>query len=1011
MKLFRFSCRGLAGLCYTPAPMREEKIRTDRWARVSLWALLLAGLALRVWGAWAFRHITDPDCGVVALMAKHMAEGRAWPVFFYGQSYMGSLEPALSALCCRLLGVSGFAVGLGTALAAAGALLFTYLWGRDAGGRTGGLAALALCVIGPPGFFLFQFAPRGGYMIALILGVYVMWHASSLSRRLIRREHVPGWQFLLLGFAAGLGWWSNQLITSALAASALVLAIGWRGRLFNRGVLLGLAGFFVGSSPFWIWNALNGWDSFNMLSNLGAVNPSRGLRHLMTKSWRFIGGADLPRAIAVSAAAVTGITLLAGLLVTAGRFFKRREWKGASFCAVVFILVSCGLFIRSAYAVMNTTRYLVPLVPAAAVLAGVAVSALPRRGWSAAPVALTILLILPQLPVLKQVALKSEESGAGQEQVRELSDFLEQSGVEAVYSHFRYYPFNFHLNERWPFTDMRGDRVPELARRSELAQSIAVYDNHGHIAGFLNVCGGDADHDAVAGRRMTHHFQAPLQNYPEMAVSAIAGIVDGRGRDLLAKLTDRNADTFWESPPGDSGEEDIEITFAEPVNLARIRLLAPSDQLYPRNLKIKAVFEGADRWTTIHEVHPVPRFQWSGSRPYWGGRRFRLEYRLPAARPMVRLRLSAPREAVLERSLWAISEMQFFGPASGKPSGDDPYAELTGLLERRGVGLLYSDRGPANVLKIMDGLQVQLELEPKFFPEQALCRNGEIQWTPRTAFLVLRQDAPVAEDTLKAFDIRMRQTDIGPWVLFDFEDAASVPEKHVPIHWTGFNLIRGQGREHARLELDRAFSIMRDQGDRKDALAALSEALKFYPNFITTAGDLLDWLGTGDGGMVPDELQAAYREAATPRTPVMARFENGIELVGISFPEAPALPGDDLPVRWYWRCPPGVRTSDYAVFVHFRAGPQRFQDDHIFLEHIPDAVIAQQSRQEIFCAQRLVRLPYSIPGGSVELEAGLYNRTTGKRLRQGGGLINNPHSVKLTGVLDVLQPVSEREGL
>ena len=42
-------------------------------------------MALRVYGAWATRIITDPDSGIVALMARHIAEGRHIPVFFYGQ--------------------------------------------------------------------------------------------------------------------------------------------------------------------------------------------------------------------------------------------------------------------------------------------------------------------------------------------------------------------------------------------------------------------------------------------------------------------------------------------------------------------------------------------------------------------------------------------------------------------------------------------------------------------------------------------------------------------------------------------------------------------------------------------------------------------------------------------------------------------------------------------------------------------------------------------------------------
>jgi hypothetical protein len=95
-------------------------------------------------------------------MAKHMAEGVDYPVFFYGQCYMGSLEPAISALFYKILGHSMFAICLGVLLFALGSLILTYCWGRDIGGPAVGLLALALCVVGPDSFFWFSIAPRGG---------------------------------------------------------------------------------------------------------------------------------------------------------------------------------------------------------------------------------------------------------------------------------------------------------------------------------------------------------------------------------------------------------------------------------------------------------------------------------------------------------------------------------------------------------------------------------------------------------------------------------------------------------------------------------------------------------------------------------------------------------------------------------------------------------------------------------------------------------------------------------
>ena len=147
-------------------------------------AAFLLGIAARLWGAWAVRFITVPDTAVVGLMARHMAALKEFPIFFYGQAYMGSLEPMASALMVRLLGPTGFAVTLGPVLFAAAALFFLWRWARDAAGPRGGLAALLAGAFGPAVYFQFQTAPRGGYMVALLVDALALWAAARMAARL-----------------------------------------------------------------------------------------------------------------------------------------------------------------------------------------------------------------------------------------------------------------------------------------------------------------------------------------------------------------------------------------------------------------------------------------------------------------------------------------------------------------------------------------------------------------------------------------------------------------------------------------------------------------------------------------------------------------------------------------------------------------------------------------------------------------------------------------------------------
>ena len=117
-------------------------------------------------------------------MARHMAELREFPVFFYGQAYMGSLEPMASALVMRLLGPTGFAVNLGPVLFAVAALIFLWRWARDAAGPWGGFAAVLAGLFGPLAYFQFQAAARGGYMMALFVDALVLFAAARMAARL-----------------------------------------------------------------------------------------------------------------------------------------------------------------------------------------------------------------------------------------------------------------------------------------------------------------------------------------------------------------------------------------------------------------------------------------------------------------------------------------------------------------------------------------------------------------------------------------------------------------------------------------------------------------------------------------------------------------------------------------------------------------------------------------------------------------------------------------------------------
>ena len=80
---------------------------------LALLALLFVGVRLLT--AWLLRDEVNGDLAIVQMMVRDMTTGGVIPAFFYGQAYMGSLEPIVNAAFHLLFGRTAFGTELGTA--------------------------------------------------------------------------------------------------------------------------------------------------------------------------------------------------------------------------------------------------------------------------------------------------------------------------------------------------------------------------------------------------------------------------------------------------------------------------------------------------------------------------------------------------------------------------------------------------------------------------------------------------------------------------------------------------------------------------------------------------------------------------------------------------------------------------------------------------------------------------------------------------------------------------------
>ena len=475
---------------------REQLSKSPPLRTAGVVLVIFAALfaAMRLFTAWILRSEVNGDLAIVQMMVRDMASGGPIPAFFYGQAYMGSLEPIANTIFHILFGRTDFGTELGTALFAVLSAVAVVRMARRTGGEWAAVAALALLVVGPTPFAHYAVSPRGGYGVLLFTTAWLLDIGTQLiveERRDGRCRHAL---CIVAGLLAGIGFWCNQLVFPAVAAVTVGIAL-FAPRLLRRARLWlgGIIGFAVGSAPFWIWNARNGWESFQMSGSLvfDRVAVCRNVLALAAGRWPMLFDAAAPRAPRAAALAVVVASLiLPALALRAFAPLPRRIHpderplpKGAKeqlAVIVIFLAAFLGCYVCSHFAVFATPRYLLPTVPALAVLAGAACSSTRFRSANMLAVALLVFLVGWQVRAFAGLVARGCGDAARKAGYREAVEYLEGKGTDVAYCSFRHNSLNLCGNVA--FTDNALERVPALRRRAELADSPAIVEDFRGIA-------------------------------------------------------------------------------------------------------------------------------------------------------------------------------------------------------------------------------------------------------------------------------------------------------------------------------------------------------------------------------------------------------------------------------------------------------------------------------------------------------------------------------------------------
>lgn len=907
-----------------------------RW----LLALLFLAAVFRFYASVYFTARTSTDDAVHAMMTQHVAEGRHFPLIFYNSPYVGTPEIYIGAIFHRLLPHSLLPSLLGFSLVSFVALPFFYLWIRRVAGIRAARYGLALLLIGSPPFFFHN--AFIGYPSVLMYGMAACW----LTSRIIDRSRDPvreGLDAFLFGLFSGLGWWTNSLTVVFLVPCAFLLAVFSPWKKWAVLITGSAAGFILGAGP-WIVYSIRDAAALDFVTDasisVGSIfmNNIRTTINMIPSLLDFGFSGDRPLRAAASAALV--LLVLASMISWfrrgAGRAgpLRRDAMRLMPWLVIASNIFICGFSNRFAH--VPAIRYLLPVVPAAAAVAGNGAAWLLTRQAlflkMAGPVFVAIIIAghFSRIPNHWDQD-HQEEVRAIRGRVEELAAFCEEKGIEALYGDFGLQWMSFESNERLKITSFPNffDRYRPFREAVILTDNLGVLNNYYGVNRFLAATAGSADTGTVGGFSLHWNLRRPDLRFDQLPIGEVesARWEDGGS---AGSIMDDNLDTPFSAWHHDrtrprGRKRTVRLRFRSPQRVVGVHAWGPSGY-WGSVLRVTANGENGAP-TILYDGHNFGWF-WSGGYPFLAGYLTHCEILFPAVTTdslSVTVSASARDGTPLVSELRVLTEKSppaedFDG--SGDFRREDCARIVIEKLRQNPPGMLYA---------------------PRWIAERVRRNLPEI---PNV----------VPADYYRQYDGRDRYPAY-PVVEMDRLDGAVLVVPDVALERTSDLLEQRGWVSEVSSELG-PYSVLRvrdnPRGDASNRLYWTE-----YGAFLA----LDHWPAD------PDDAEGFLPLLSSP-----VRFRRGVTLESVAIESSRLHPGTEVRMVYRWRCDPGINPHRLAVFVHFRQEWQiRFQDDHLWLGAFDPEAIARQPDDWVFTTVRAFHIPEDAPPGEYLIALGLYD--------------------------------------
>ncbi len=780
--------------------MSREERGVRAWPALGL--VLLLAVAVRAL-MLPYPHL-DADMAMTGLMARHVLEGEL-PIFFWGQPYCGAIEAYLAAPIFALFGACRVTLCATVALVSLAFVVLAYAAARDMWGRRAGLLSMLLAALPPYYFLVHNILPRAAYIEVPTLSLLLGWLAWRLGR-----GRAPAWEYLVYGLAAGVGFWTHFLIAYALLGSALYLVLArWRV-LREKGRLLMLAGFAVGSLPLWLYNFQEPFATFLYLTRPKFhVSAGEALLRLVQDgvpgvlaAWA--GGRGAPGELwpFYAGARVLGLASLAWLLwqrrrglaslarLNAGRADGSEVW-------LLMLLAALVVTTLSGESASYTLRHLVPVYAAVIPLGGYLLDRLWERRSRALALGLLAVIMACNLAGLYYAAnvfhpRRAQRHLAEERMNQALAKKMLAHGVHHAFTwnYWDAYIFNFDVGEKVILDSPAHTHHPAYLRailRDAKAGFVVRYDSRPYEAA-LKAAGAGFQRFEEGEFFCLYDLRLPEHGLAEVAKEGWR--LEVRPHPALAGLAADGLVSAWSTRAPQRPGPFLKLDLGRVVEgLCLLRLLPGKAKRSPAAYVLETSRDGA-AWSPALKVDG---FRWSLTR---ASGRLIADYAAPRQdlyfppRAARYLRLTLLGRRKLEP--WSVAELSLYRRTAPGPRLEP--ARLAAAARRLGLRLVYADEVLAAHLP--RGLTVS----------HLFCRAGA-DWPARLApqsllpaalegvgIAVEAYQAPALEAALARQGLGWQRTEAGGYALYHGLNRPPLPQGLPPR----VARARSSGKDEAR---------------------------------------------------------------------------------------------------------------------------------------------------------------------------------------------------------------------